>query len=625
MVCTVTGTLHDLTGSTLPNQKITFRREIGVVAQDSVTVVPATDVEVTADASGNISVDLYPGTYIAFTNGYDGSLRFSVGVPDAASAVLRDIINQLPAITPSVLSQAVDAKNKAEEWATNPEDDPVETSPDKYSALHWAAKAEAFVATLDGVNWTGDWATATAYDEYDAVANDGSSYVCIVAHTSGSTTEPGVGASWETYWDVLAEKGDTGATGPKGDTGDTGPQGPQGDPGLDVSWESVWATSTGYAVNDAVENDGSSYICTQAHTSGSSTEPGVGGSWASYWDLMAAKGADGAGTGDMLASTYDPQSIASDAFARANHTGTQTLATISDAGTAASLDVPSTGDAAVGEVVKGDDTRLSDDRTPTAHTHTLSDITDSGTAAGKDAGVAGGVADLDGSGRVPAAQLPSYVDDVEEYADFASFPATGETGKLYVDLAEGDIYRWSGSAYVQINDAVSSADQATKLATARTISVSGKVTGSVSFDGSANVDIATSVGTFNIADLSDWPASVSVTEVGYLDGVTAPIQTQLDAAAVEPAVAMPADDIDMANGGYQTRTLTADAALTESLSNGESVIIRLSGGGTYDVTSWPVSATDWLEGSTPTLTADDLILIWKENTTAHGAYLGSFA
>ena len=38
----------------------------------------------------------------------------------------------------------------------------------------------------------------------------------------------------------------------------------------------------------------------------------------------------GTGNGDMPAATYDPQTIAADAFARANHTGTQTAATISD-------------------------------------------------------------------------------------------------------------------------------------------------------------------------------------------------------------------------------------------------------------------------------------------------------
>jgi len=96
-------------------------------------------------------------------------------------------------------------------------------------------------------------------------------------------------------------------------------------------------------------------------------------------------------------------------------------------------------------------------------------------------------------GTVPASQLPSYVDDVEEYTNYASFPASGETGKIYVDLATGDIYRWSGSAYVQINDAVSSADQATRLATARTISLGGDVSGSTSFDGSADVTITATV------------------------------------------------------------------------------------------------------------------------------------
>jgi len=45
-------------------------------------------------------------------------------------------------------------------------------------------------------------------------------------------------------------------------------------------------------------------------------------------------------------------------------------------GTAAALDVPASGDAATTEVVKGDDSRLSDARTPTSHTHTTSDITD---------------------------------------------------------------------------------------------------------------------------------------------------------------------------------------------------------------------------------------------------------
>ena len=66
-------------------------------------------------------------------------------------------------------------------------------------------------------------------------------------------------------------------------------------------------------------------------------------------------------------------------------------------------------------------------------------------------GVAGGVAELDNNGKIPSTQLPSYVDDVLEYASLSAFPATGETGKIYVALDTNKTYRWSGTAYVEIS------------------------------------------------------------------------------------------------------------------------------------------------------------------------------
>ena len=53
-------------------------------------------------------------------------------------------------------------------------------------------------------------------------------------------------------------------------------------------------------------------------------------------------------------------------------------------------------------------------------------------------------------GKVPASQLPSYVDDIVEVANFAALPATGETGKIYLTLDNNKIYRWSGSVYIEI-------------------------------------------------------------------------------------------------------------------------------------------------------------------------------
>ena len=70
-------------------------------------------------------------------------------------------------------------------------------------------------------------------------------------------------------------------------------------------------------------------------------------------------------------------------------------------------------------------------------------------SAGK--GAANGYAPLDASAKVPAANLPSYVDDVEEYANFAGFPVTGEPGKLYIAIDTNKVYRWTGSGYVEIS------------------------------------------------------------------------------------------------------------------------------------------------------------------------------
>lgn len=65
-------------------------------------------------------------------------------------------------------------------------------------------------------------------------------------------------------------------------------------------------------------------------------------------------------------------------------------------------------------------------------------------------GVPNGVATLDGGGKIPSSQLPSYVDDVVEYATMAQFPATGTAGILYIDISTSKQYRWGGSAYAQI-------------------------------------------------------------------------------------------------------------------------------------------------------------------------------
>ena len=66
-------------------------------------------------------------------------------------------------------------------------------------------------------------------------------------------------------------------------------------------------------------------------------------------------------------------------------------------------------------------------------------------------GAVNGVAELDGSGKVPSGQLPAFVDDVLEYANSAAFPATGEASKIYIALNTNLTFRWTGTVYTEIS------------------------------------------------------------------------------------------------------------------------------------------------------------------------------
>lgn len=76
--------------------------------------------------------------------------------------------------------------------------------------------------------------------------------------------------------------------------------------------------------------------------------------------------------------------------------------------------------------------------------------TDTTRLAASEKGAANGVCPLGSDSKIASTYLPSYVDDVLEYASSASFPATGETGKIYIDQAANISYRWSGTQYIAI-------------------------------------------------------------------------------------------------------------------------------------------------------------------------------
>lgn len=198
----------------------------------------------------------------------------------------------------------------------------------------------------------------------------------------------------------------------------------------------------------------------------------------------------GGGAGDLIGSTLSANVTASSLTS----VGTLTSLGVTGAVTAGSFSGPLTGNVTgnvSGSAATAPWTGISSKPT-TLTGFGITDAVNTSTL-----GVAGGVATLDGSGLVPSAQLPSYVDDVVEYANLAGFPGTGEAGKIYVALDTNKTYRWSGSAYVFITSGAVD-------------SVAGK-TGVVTL-------VKADVGLGNVDNTSDLAKPISTLTQSALDG-----------------------------------------------------------------------------------------------------------
>lgn len=171
-------------------------------------------------------------------------------------------------------------------------------------------------------------------------------------------------------------------------------------------------------------------------------------------------------------------------------------------------------------------------------------------------GAANGIASLDSGGKVPANQLPSFVDDVLEYSALSSFPADGETGKIYVAIDTNKTYRWSGSTYIEISPTAGNADSATKFATAR------KING-VDFDGTKDI-------TINAVDST---ARIASSEKGAANGVAS-----LGADRKVPIAQLPATTASGLGIGQNWQDVKASRALGTTYTNttGKPIMVAVS-------------------------------------------------
>lgn len=238
-------------------------------------------------------------------------------------------------------------------------------------------------------------------------------------------------------------------------------------------------------------------------------------------------------------------------------------------------------------------------------------------------GAALGVATLDAGGKVPSTQLPSYVDDVIEAADFASLPVTGEAGKIYVTLNDNMCYRWSGSAYVQITSgAVSSVFGRTGNVSAQSGDYTASQITNVPAGGIAattvqaaidelDLEKAAAVHTHVASDITDF-SEASQDAIGASLSDTSSIDfTYDDSAGLISAEVLPAgvDHNLLSNYAANEHVDHSTVEIQTSANSG------LSGGGNITTTR---SLVVDITGTTAETSADgaDEILIWDASANA---------
>jgi len=167
-------------------------------------------------------------------------------------------------------------------------------------------------------------------------------------------------------------------------------------------------------------------------------------------------------------------------------------------------------------------------------------------------GTASGYAELDETGRVPVAQLPAFVDEVIEAANAAALPATGAASAIYVTLDDNKVFRWGGTAYVEISATIA-------LGELSTTAYRGD-RGKIAYDHSQVTHDKALVGLGNVDNTSDMDKPVSTAQAAAIALVGGPGVAELD------------DLNDAKTGGFST-FLGADAGAADDGSNNMSVAV----------------------------------------------------
>ena len=288
----------------------------------------------------------------------------------------------------------------------------------------------------------------------------------------------------------------------------------------------------------------------------------------------------------------------------------------------------------------GADALISTTIADNSHLHTIANVT--GLQSALDAkvddiekGSANGVATLDVNGKVTLTQIPDSVLGQLEYMgtwDFTTLPTATQKGQYWIASASGNGYItgdwavWNGTSF----DKVDNTDAVATVA-GRT----GNVVLTKSDVGLANVDNTTdsskpvSIAQQNALNLKQ-NVLVSGTNIKTVNSssilgsgnlaLLASINPSITGSITEQVYNLTGTAINPANGTIQYKTVSANTTFTETLTSGQSVLLRLIDASNYTITFPTIT---WVGVVAPTLTANCAIVLWKEQSTLYGSFVGT--
>lgn len=440
-----------------------------------------------------------------------------------------------------------------------------------------------------------------------------------------SASVDGSGDLLITYSDATVENagsvvGPQGEPGPQGIQGEQGIQGIQGEQGIQ-------------GLQGLPGLDGTSITSVTSTKVNKTTTVTVDGTFAGApAEFTIQDGVDGLGSGDMLKSVYDPDADGLIAFAQLSGVA------------AASHDHTGTYQPVMG----ADDNYVTDAEKAALHSHSNK------TALDNVSGVNTGDQDLSGYSltthdhagvyQTVMGADDNYVTDAEKAALHSHSNKTALDAVSGTNTGDQDL---SGYSLTTHNHTGVYAPAANGVTNGDSHDHSGGDGAQIAYSTLSGIPSTFAPSSHTTDSHSDWPAAVSMTEVGYLAGVTSSIQTQLNAKGdvtlsgtqtltnktleaasltngyTEEVYNLTGTEINPANGSIQYKTLSGNTTFTEALADGQSVTLMLNPA-TY-TTTWPT--TTWIgsvASTAPTLVASvyNCIVFFQFGGTLYGKYEG---